>query len=186
MKVRTSLAFFATAGALALAAGQANAMTMLSVDTGWVADTVQVANAPSDGSPVTFTVDAGQHEVFSLTDAFNPGDVYTVKSGGLTAISTFTLYSVPFTLGIGASPSTYDAAWTDSSFSHLQLQFDAGSYSLTIQGDGAGGLPAGFAYRLDDGAFTSAVPEPSTWAMAILGFAGIGFLAFRRKTPICA
>jgi len=29
--------------------------------------------------------------------------------------------------------------------------------------------------------FTSAVPEPSTWAMLILGFAGVGFLAYRRK-----
>ena len=27
----------------------------------------------------------------------------------------------------------------------------------------------------------SAVPEPSTWAMMILGFAGIGFTAYRRK-----
>jgi hypothetical protein len=27
----------------------------------------------------------------------------------------------------------------------------------------------------------SAVPEPSTWAMMILGFAGVGFMAFRRK-----
>ena len=28
---------------------------------------------------------------------------------------------------------------------------------------------------------TSAVPEPSTWAMMILGFAGIGFMAYRQK-----
>jgi PEP-CTERM motif len=27
----------------------------------------------------------------------------------------------------------------------------------------------------------SSVPEPSTWAMLILGFAGIGFMAYRRK-----
>jgi hypothetical protein len=27
----------------------------------------------------------------------------------------------------------------------------------------------------------SAVPEPSTWAMMILGFFGVGFLAYRRK-----
>jgi hypothetical protein len=26
-----------------------------------------------------------------------------------------------------------------------------------------------------------AVPEPSTWAMMILGFAGVGFMAYRRK-----
>jgi hypothetical protein len=30
--------------------------------------------------------------------------------------------------------------------------------------------------------FLRAVPEPSTWAMMILGFAGIGFLAYRRKS----
>jgi len=30
--------------------------------------------------------------------------------------------------------------------------------------------------------FTSAVPEPSTWAMMILGFAGVGFMAYRRKS----
>jgi len=28
----------------------------------------------------------------------------------------------------------------------------------------------------------TAVPEPSTWAMMLLGFAGIGFLAYRRNT----
>jgi hypothetical protein len=39
-----------------------------------------------------------------------------------------------------------------------------------------------------DGVFTgtmtaiTAVPEPSTWAMMILGFAGIGFIAYRRKS----
>ena len=29
---------------------------------------------------------------------------------------------------------------------------------------------------------TSAVPETSTWAMMILGFAGVGFMAYRRKS----
>jgi hypothetical protein len=29
---------------------------------------------------------------------------------------------------------------------------------------------------------TAAVPEPSTWAMMILGFAGLGFMAYRRKS----
>jgi hypothetical protein len=31
------------------------------------------------------------------------------------------------------------------------------------------------------GATVSAVPEPSTWAMMILGFFGLGFVAYRRK-----
>ena len=28
---------------------------------------------------------------------------------------------------------------------------------------------------------TEAVPEPSTWAMLLLGFAGVGFMAYRRR-----
>lgn len=32
--------------------------------------------------------------------------------------------------------------------------------------------------------FTAAVPEPSTWAMMILGFFGIGFLTYRRKNQM--
>jgi len=37
--------------------------------------------------------------------------------------------------------------------------------------------------RIESGfAISSAVPEPSTWAMMILGFAGVGFMAYRRKS----
>jgi hypothetical protein len=44
---------------------------------------------------------------------------------------------------------------------------------------GAGFVPIGpNAFNLT---FTAAVPEPSTWAMMILGFAGVGFMAYRRK-----
>ena len=30
--------------------------------------------------------------------------------------------------------------------------------------------------------FASSVPEPATWAMMILGFLGVGFVAYRRKS----
>jgi hypothetical protein len=33
----------------------------------------------------------------------------------------------------------------------------------------------------DPNAVVDGVPEPSTWAMMILGFAGVGFMAYRRK-----
>lgn len=33
---------------------------------------------------------------------------------------------------------------------------------------------------------TSGVPEPSTWAMMILGFCGLGFIAYRRRQPALA
>ena len=32
----------------------------------------------------------------------------------------------------------------------------------------------------------TAVPEPSTWAMMILGFAGVGFMAYRRRNQTAA
>ena len=39
-------------------------------------------------------------------------------------------------------------------------------------------------YRDEQFVFTvTSVPEPSTWAMMMLGFAGVGFLACRRRTP---
>jgi hypothetical protein len=30
--------------------------------------------------------------------------------------------------------------------------------------------------------FIAAVPEPSTWAMMVLGFCGLGFMAYRRRS----
>ena len=35
-------------------------------------------------------------------------------------------------------------------------------------------------------ALTAAVPEPSTWAMMILGFFGVGFVAYRRRNQVTA
>ncbi len=32
--------------------------------------------------------------------------------------------------------------------------------------------------------YIQAVPEPSTWAMLLLGFAGLGFMAYRRKSKL--
>jgi hypothetical protein len=48
-----------------------------------------------------------------------------------------------------------------------------------------GALFSGSAQPVENGTLTvtevAAVPEPSTWAMMILGFFGVGFMAYRRK-----
>lgn len=42
-------------------------------------------------------------------------------------------------------------------------------------------LPDGFTLRL-----AGAVPEPSTWAMLLIGFAGLGFMAYRKRGNLAA
>jgi hypothetical protein len=39
-----------------------------------------------------------------------------------------------------------------------------------------------YAYLATGNVVVAAVPEPSTWAMMLLGFAGVGFMAYRRKS----
>ena len=59
----------------------------------------------------------------------------------------------------------------------------AGSYTLTLEvaNSGDDNLPSGAV--LDSG---SPVPEPSTWAMMLIGFAGLGFAGYRasRRTVV--
>ena len=57
---------------------------------------------------------------------------------------------------------TADVAGTGTSIVNGQVVRNTGIIDFTLQ--------------------TSAVPEPSTWAMMILGFFGVGFLAYRRKS----
>jgi PEP-CTERM motif len=59
---------------------------------------------------------------------------------------------------------------------------------LRIGTDIVGGNPAptfNLAFSLG-GDTVTAVPEPSTWAMMILGFAGVGFMAYRRRNQSAA
>jgi hypothetical protein len=48
-----------------------------------------------------------------------------------------------------------------------------------IEGHGA---PSQLTVNLANPNMVTDVPEPSTWAMMILGFFGIGFMAYRRKS----
>jgi len=129
---------------------------------------------------------------YSLTTTFGalPGNTYASGQTPSASISTGTNTVVTFAeyVPVG-SPNTVDV---------LQLTF-AGTLGLgnnTLLGglSGPSWECVGFG-RPDSGPIRyvsdaevnvvgtmSAVPEPSTWAMMILGFAGIGFMAFRRRT----
>ena len=70
------------------------------------------------------------------------------------------------------SDASFFAFVSDTPFSTVRFTFDSS-------------LPPFFtdAFGMDNVTYgVGAVPEPSTWAMMILGFAGVGFMAYRRKS----
>jgi hypothetical protein len=188
MTIRTWLASAAIAGALA-APGVANATTVdltisgsldghsytgtLSLDvtdgqatsgTGTLS-ILGFTNAPlvlittsspgNEGNPVGYRANDG-------TDYFNTGKAYPIDTRGL-------LFDVNTTTPVwGAYPLF--AIWSNTS--------QAG-YSAAVTG-----VVDGVEYYNIQGsaALSSAVPEPSTWAMLLVGFVGLGFAGYRRAT----
>lgn len=154
----------------ALTAGPA-AAAVLVADSGWQDDQINTAFSNSANSPWTFTVSAPS--IFSVTDAFAVGDTFFI-AGDLTGSTTFYAGNVGDIQATG--DSTPVNAWLNARFGKIAINVAPGSYSVTIQGDGAGGVPAGFYVRLDT---APAVSEPAT--LALLGAGLLGLAAIRRR-----
>jgi hypothetical protein len=122
---------------------------------------------------------------------------YADVSGLPSGVALFNGSSLLTTTALGSN------AFLES-FNIAAADFTPGSYFFAIQADAAGfgnylqqGLVDSGAAETHDGgttwaanyegiggisvALSSAVPEPSTWAMMILGFAGVAFMAYRRR-----
>jgi hypothetical protein len=108
-------------------------------------------------------VTAGDIVTFTMTDT-RSGDVWSQDPTQNTDKANH-LYTTTFSGGLVGSTlvpaSRYiafeDLPATGTDFNYLDLQIYAKS------------------------GVVAAVPEPSTWAMMILGFAGVGFMAYRRR-----
>ena len=144
--------------------------TVLPLDGGWQTDQIDAAGVPSLLSDWTFTLT--ESAVFSITDCCVVGDNYIVTNFG-GALLTTALGLLPTYWTPGGSGSDDD--WANAELQHGQIILGPGDYSLSISGDGVGGLSAGFSLRLD-----TAVPEPATLALLGLGFIGVAF-SRRRK-----
>jgi hypothetical protein len=85
----------------------------------------------------------------------------------------------PFTVSYGATSFgtfTPTLSWTQVTETFVALSATPLVFAGTIlDGDHSSGI---------DNITISAVPEPSTWAMMILGFFGVGFAAYRRKSKL--
>lgn len=171
MLVFTLVTFVATAAA--------NAALVL--NGGWQADTIDRAYVDSSGGPYVFSY--GGSTTFSITDNFITGDTYFVYDFGTLILTTSLNGAQPSLAPIGDVLG--DLGWTDASYEHGSITLAPGGHSLTIQGNGAGGVPAGFYIRLDDVAPQSSVPEPTSLAVMSLAMVGLG-AAWRRKQAISA
>jgi len=82
--------------------------------------------------------------------------------------------------------NTLDIAFPDTA---TQFTFDGGTFQVVISDVhlastffNGGHDTSNLVGNVTVTAAVAAVPEPSTWAMMILGFAGVGFMAYRRKS----
>ena len=148
----------ASIGAVSLVTG-----TLVNVD-----DNANVT--PFVGSPPTFHwVSGGSGGDFSIS-TLSGGQPYelilgsSVASGHNGGWDNFNPYfQGATTFSIACTLCTAGMSVTD-----VSIGFGTSGFSVDATAGGGGGNPP-------------AVPEPSTWAMMLLGFLGMGFMAYRRR-----
>jgi hypothetical protein len=117
----------------------------------------------------SFTANFGPSEIFSCSgDACvsGPGPFTALNfdaSGVLTAIGAF--FSTGTGSATGAASNTLTIGNSDLVGAGLFFELN----------------PLGVRNTVNGIVIAQAVPEPSTWAMIILGFAGLGFMASRKR-----
>ena len=104
----------------------------------------------------------------------------TVQLTGSFGSSTFATPVYTNTNTTPGAPGSF-SGWILETFDFTATQANE-TLSFLAVGTPAANLPP---FALLDGVSLTAVPEPSTWAMMLVGFCGLGYAAYRRRrTPI--
>jgi hypothetical protein len=142
------------------------------------------SGSQSPGSPIDGTQAFYSYNFGSLTVTSVDGQAFSLSR--FDAAQVFSNDNRILDLdvnGVTASASTVhtevitSAGGADSFHTYTLAGFD-NLTSVTFQG--VAPYPT-VEFALDNLTVNAAVPELSTWAMMILGFAGVGFMAYRRK-----
>jgi len=144
-------------------------------DTRWFDD--------SNGSVLsfTFTVGAGMVGNLTVVDGSFAGDIFAITNFGTALGTTSTVATGTYEAAVDTGYD-FDAALANPSFSRGVFTLGEGSYrigghllqSVTFGGEALNATVGAVQLTV------SAVPEPSTFAMLLAGFGGMGLLARRR------
>jgi hypothetical protein len=128
--------------------------------------TTTVLSQDQDGFPI------GQNNPTSIATVA----IGTNATGQITSWSISEVYFASYPATLGENPNDFFASYT------VTTTNTGDSVQLAIDNDS--GL-APISFTTGTGSFAAAVapvPEPSTWAMMIIGFLGLGFMACRRRS----
>jgi hypothetical protein len=123
---------------------------------------------------------------FEVYDSTHSTILFSTPTTSVTTLSVLTNVNIEVTADISAldlSAGTYWAGFVAQNLAVAILPGGNGFNILTTtphSGVGSNTYTGNIGYQLLGS--VSSVPEPSTWAMMILGFAGVGFMAYRRKS----
>jgi hypothetical protein len=159
------------AGAILIQNTSGSALTILSVS----ASINGTATAPGWVFPVVIPVGKGLILTETAHYNFDTSDVHPIEPFGTPASGCAGGACPMVAINWGAGSGT---------FNDVNHVLDTLGYDFA-----ANGANESFNWRLIDSACSGpdcggtigSVPEPSTWAMMILGFAGVGFMAYRRR-----
>jgi hypothetical protein len=139
------------------------------LDAGWSYDQINTALVDSIDSPYVYNLTSPAY--FRITDDFVVGDIYYVRDFGSLILTT----TIPYAGVPTGFPDPGESAWQNPAYSGGEVLLVAGAHSLTIQGDGVGGIPAGFYTQL------TTIPAPGAILLGSIGVGLVGWLK-RRKT----
>jgi hypothetical protein len=126
------------------------------------------------GATITFANAVKSFDIYWGSIDGNGGNNNSlVLNVGSDTITGDNLVSMGLAAGAGNQSDTLDNKWFRISDTDFFNSFTASSTTNAFEFDMAG--PSSLA-------LTSGVPEPSTWAMMLVGFAGLGYATFRRSS----